>query len=203
MQLGATEKNYPIHEKELLAIVRALKKWCSDLLGSEFVVYTDHWTLENFNTQHDLSRWQLQWQEFMSQYEMLIVYIYREDNCVVDALSHIPENAFPDETSVPLAPHEAWKHPIGAVLSIVTDYFVFKSIKAGYDLDPFCIHLQKNNVPGAHLINGLWYIGNRLVTPRTGDLCENLFCLAHDTLGHFGADKSYANLWDAYHWPNM
>lgn len=139
----------------------------------------------------------------MSQYEMLIVYIYREDNCVVDALSHIPENAFPDETSVPLAPHEAWKHPIGAVLSIVTDYFVFKPIKAGYDLDPFCIHLQKNNVPGAHLINGLWYIGNRLVIPRTGDLCENLFCLAHDTLGHFGADKSYANLWDAYHWPNM
>ena len=26
MQLGAAEKNYPIHEKELLAVVRALKK---------------------------------------------------------------------------------------------------------------------------------------------------------------------------------
>ena len=39
--------------------------------------------------------------------------------------------------------------------------------------------------------------------PRTGDVCENLFCLAHDTLGHFGADKSYTNLCDAYYWPNM
>ena len=39
--------------------------------------------------------------------------------------------------------------------------------------------------------------------PRTGDICENLFHLAHDTLGHFGADKSYTNLCDAYYWSNM
>ena len=30
-----------------------------------------------------------------------------------------------------------------------------------------------------------------------------MFHLSHDTLGHFGADKSYANLRDAYYWPNM
>ena len=46
MQLSAAEKNYPIHKKELLVVVRALKKWRSDLLGSEFTVYTDHHTLE-------------------------------------------------------------------------------------------------------------------------------------------------------------
>jgi hypothetical protein len=42
MQLKGAEKNYPVHEKELLAIIRALKKWCSDLLGSHIYVYTDH-----------------------------------------------------------------------------------------------------------------------------------------------------------------
>src|SRR5271155_5737244 len=36
------ELNYPVHEKELLAIIRALKKWRSDLLGCSFSVYTDH-----------------------------------------------------------------------------------------------------------------------------------------------------------------
>ena len=97
MQLNSAERNYPIHEKELLAIIRALKKWRSDLLGSEFIVYTDHRTLENFDTQHDLSRRQLRWQEFMSQYEMAITYIRREDNCVADALSRLPPNTFPDE----------------------------------------------------------------------------------------------------------
>jgi hypothetical protein len=55
MQLKDAQKNYPVHEKEMLAIVRALKKWHSDLLGSEFIVYTDHRTLENFDSQKDLS----------------------------------------------------------------------------------------------------------------------------------------------------
>jgi RNase H-like domain found in reverse transcriptase len=55
MQLKAAEKNYPIHEKELLTIVCALKKWRSNLLGSPIYVYTDHKTLENFDMQKDLS----------------------------------------------------------------------------------------------------------------------------------------------------
>ena len=58
-QLLSAEKSYPVHEKELLAIVRALKKWRSDLIGSPIYVYTDHKTLINFDIQCDLSRRQL------------------------------------------------------------------------------------------------------------------------------------------------
>ena len=50
MQLKGAEKNYPVHKKELLVIVWALKKWRSDLLGIPIVVYTDHRTLQNFDT---------------------------------------------------------------------------------------------------------------------------------------------------------
>ena len=49
--LKSTQKNYPVHEKEMLAIICSLKKWRSDLLGIPFIVYTDHITLENFDTQ--------------------------------------------------------------------------------------------------------------------------------------------------------
>ena len=50
-QLSQAEKNYPMHEKEMLAIVWALKKFRADLLGTYFTVYTDHWTLECFQGQ--------------------------------------------------------------------------------------------------------------------------------------------------------
>jgi hypothetical protein len=41
-QLNNAEKNYPVHEKELLPIIKALKKWRSHLLGTLFKVFTDH-----------------------------------------------------------------------------------------------------------------------------------------------------------------
>ena len=102
MQLKGAELNYPIHEKELLAILRALKKWRADLLGMTFQVYTDHRTLENFTSQKDLSRRQLRWQEFMSQYDMTITYIKGEENTVADALSRLPPRSFRDEMDLDL-----------------------------------------------------------------------------------------------------
>jgi hypothetical protein len=93
MQLKGAEKNYPVHEKELLAIIRALKKWRSDLLGTHFYIYTDHRTLENFDSQKDLSCQQLRWQEFMLQYKMTVTYIRGEDNTVADTLSRLPPTA--------------------------------------------------------------------------------------------------------------
>ena len=48
--------NYPVHEKELLAIVCALAKWHSELLGCKFKVWTDHRTLEHFGMQRNLSQ---------------------------------------------------------------------------------------------------------------------------------------------------
>ena len=49
-QLNAAEKNYSTHELELLAIIKALKKWCTSLLGTHFEIYTDHQTLEFFQS---------------------------------------------------------------------------------------------------------------------------------------------------------
>src|SRR6202050_3313152 len=205
MQLKGAEKNYPVHEKELLAIVRALKKWRSDLLGTEFVVYTDHRTLENFDTQHDLSRRQLHWQEFLSQYDFCITYIRGEDKTIVDALSCLPPRTFPDEFDDNDDPHSVWGSSVNAVLSVTTDASVLQQIKSGYTSDSFCAKITSpgSQTRGVHESNGLWYIGDRLLIPRTGDVHENLFRLAHDCLGHFGSDKSYAVLRDTYYWPNM
>lgn len=90
MTFKNAELNYPVHEKELLAIMRALKKWRADLIGVPFQIYTDHKTLQNFSHQRDLSRRQARWMEFFSQYDGHIVYVKGEDNTVADALSRLP-----------------------------------------------------------------------------------------------------------------
>ena len=193
MQLKGTEKNYPVHEKELLAIIRAFKKWWSDLLGTEIHIYTDHRTLENFDSQKDLSRCQLRWQEFLSQYDRSITYIWGDDNTVADALSRLPPDCFPDESTV----------GINAVLSIIMDKAILLQILAGYKEDKFCKWVAASSMKGWHKQNSLWYIGERLLIPRMANLHKNLFQLAHNTLGHFCVEKSYAALRDAYYWPNM
>jgi hypothetical protein len=83
-------------------------------------------------------------------------------------------------------------------------------IKNGYKEDPFCRKIFKDikskmikPASGIVVKNGLLYLGSRLAIPRTSGLCESLFHLAHDSLGHFSGDKSYAALRNDFYWPNM
>ena len=198
MQLKGAEKNYPVHEKELLAIIRALRKWRSDLLGTHFVVYTNHCTLKNFDTQKDLSCRQLRWQEFLSQYDMTITYVRGEDNTVADAHSCLPPNSFPNENA-PVLP----EHSVNAIFQIASDSSILSKIKSGYTDDKFCKWVAATTMKGWQQIDGLWYIGDHLLIPWVMDICKNLFHLVHDSLGHFSADKSYASLRNNYYWPNM
>lgn len=85
--LSGAEMNYPVHKQEMLSIIRAVKKWRVDLLGSHVEIFTDHRTLENFDYQKDLSKCQARWMEYLSQYEYTITYIPGEENSIADALS--------------------------------------------------------------------------------------------------------------------
>jgi hypothetical protein len=54
------ECNYPIHDKELLAIVRGLEHWDSELRSvPSFVIWTDHKNLEYFQKKWQLSERQV------------------------------------------------------------------------------------------------------------------------------------------------
>jgi hypothetical protein len=237
MPLRGAELNYPVHEKELLGIVRALKKWRPDLLGSSFTVITDHRTLENFGTQKDLSRRQARWMEFMSQFDAKIVYVKGEHNTAADGLSRIPLTdssslaceqamgageafcgAILPTTILHTENTDALRAATGlslrddlpmetaaAILNVSTDNELLMKIRDGYDCDPWCKKLT-SAATGSSLVrrvDGLWFMGDRLVVPRVPEIRETLFRLAHDTLGHFGAEKSYSALRDSYYWPGM
>ena len=51
--------------------------------------------------------------------------------------------------------------------------------------------------------NGFWFINNRLVVPTRKHICETLFHISHDKLGHFSAPKTYEALQHSFYWPNM
>lgn len=199
MQFTGAQLNYPVHEQEMLAIIRSLKKWRVDLLGSHITIVTDHRTLENFDTQKDLSRRQARWMEFLSQYDYTIVYVPGETNTVADALSRTDvEDTLPPSINV------------NALFSIGTDPSVLRDIKTGYMSDSFCKNLfadiasgKIDKKSGVRVTDGLLYLGNRLVIPRASSLRETLFHMAHDALGHFGGEKSYIALRNDYYWPNM
>jgi len=70
------ECNYDVPDKELLAIVQALKEWRRYLKGSgqRFRVLTDHQTLIRFTTTKELTERQIRWSEVLSGFDFKIEY---------------------------------------------------------------------------------------------------------------------------------
>ncbi|GJP32774.1 hypothetical protein CLOM_g17372 [Closterium sp. NIES-68] len=64
-KLQGAELNYPIHNKEALAIIIAFKMWRCDLEGRLTTVYTDHCSLKYLKTQPNLSRRHVRWIDFL------------------------------------------------------------------------------------------------------------------------------------------
>ncbi|GJP84341.1 hypothetical protein CLOP_g14407 [Closterium sp. NIES-67] len=86
-KLHGAELNYPIHDKEALAIVIAFKAWRCYLKGRRTTVYTDHCSLKYLKTQPNLSRRQVRWIDFLeTHFHYDIVYKPGHKN-KADALS--------------------------------------------------------------------------------------------------------------------
>ena len=69
-QLKTAEKNYPVHDKELLAMNYALVKFRAHLLGSKtFVIDTDHASLRTATQSPHLSQRMARWISFIAEYK--------------------------------------------------------------------------------------------------------------------------------------
>jgi RNase H-like domain found in reverse transcriptase len=87
------EYNYPIYDKEILAIIQALIEWRVELTGitSTFDILTDHRALKYFMTTKRLNSRQANWAEQLLQYRFTIRYRPGKQNTVADALSRQQE----------------------------------------------------------------------------------------------------------------
>jgi hypothetical protein len=72
--MAPAECNYEIHDKEMLAIIRALEQWRAELEGldSKIQIFSDHKALEYFMTKRQLTARQARWAETLSRFNFKI-----------------------------------------------------------------------------------------------------------------------------------
>ena len=92
-KLNSAERNYEIHDKELLAIMEAFKEWKRYLWGEEepVMVYTDHQNLQSFLTKKVCNQRQIRWAQELTNYNFKIVYRPGSRGGKPNALSRQPE----------------------------------------------------------------------------------------------------------------
>ena len=98
------ECNYPIHDKELLAVICCLKQWDAELRSvPSFEVWSDHKNLEYFYKKRQLSERQVRWAEVIARYNFNITYRPGKEAVVPDALSRRDQDMPVDEFDERLA----------------------------------------------------------------------------------------------------
>ena len=129
------ERNYQVHDKEMLAIIKALGEWRTYLHGRlpfKIRIATDHNSLQYFMTKPDLTGRQVRWLDTLANFDFKIEYVKGATNVVADALSRNPAM----KESAPLTP---------AALTALTLFDTSDSITLDWD------HLVRLTVDVAQL----------------------------------------------------
>ena len=106
------ERNYHTGDREMLAIMKALKKWRQYLVGSgQFEIWTDHRNLTYFQKPQNLNRRQVGWVNKMQDYDYTIHHIEGKKNIGADALSRREgeENKKEDNKNIMVLPEEKFR----------------------------------------------------------------------------------------------
>jgi len=87
--LNAIERNYEIHNKEMLAVIRCLEAWRHYLKREnlEFKIWTDHKNLQYFMTSQKLNWRQVRWVLYLSQFNFVLKHIPGKSMGKADGLS--------------------------------------------------------------------------------------------------------------------
>jgi RNase H-like domain found in reverse transcriptase/Reverse transcriptase (RNA-dependent DNA polymerase)/Integrase zinc binding domain/Ty3 transposon capsid-like protein/Chromo (CHRromatin Organisation MOdifier) domain len=218
-KLSPAEQNYPIFDKEMLAIIAALIEWRSYLEGSSspFIIYTDHKNLEYFTTTKSLNRRQARWSEILPNYDFTIVYRPGSRNGKADALSrrqdYRPEmrEDTPGTNDMILLPSNR------LILNSTTESKV--NYQAALLKDPFYLtyskYLEDPTLPRTlkldkllqyySLVNGKLYFKEKTYIPDDKKIKYEILKYFHDspTAGHFGQHKTYELVSRTFYWPKM
>jgi len=71
--LSDVERNYDVHDKEMLSIIRVLEQWRHHLEGAKHKaeIWSDHRNLQYFMSSKKLNRQQARWVLYLSRFDLI------------------------------------------------------------------------------------------------------------------------------------
>jgi hypothetical protein len=222
-KMNVAQRNYPVHEWELLAVMEALKAWRCYLYGSTTAIdiYTDHHSLQWISTQPNLSSRQCRWVEQLQDYTFKIHHIAGDKNVVADALSRRSdyEAAHAEEAAARLRAGEMeavrprLRLEVDAMTSsapvMATSSLLAPSLMADIrrlaltDKVYYGPLIERAEHLGLTVKDGLVYSpAGLLYIPQDETLRTTLMREIHDapTGGHLGREKTYHRLTSQVYW---
>ena len=224
------ELNYPIHDKEMLAIVSSLQHWRVHLEGTpeRIQVVSDHKALEYFMTTKALTARQARWAEMLSRFNFQIMYKPGSTNCA-DALTRREQDLenqaaakIAIRTQALLRPEQLDPRIQAELINKAWGTEIYLIEPA--DMDLIDELLQANRTAPAlqeyrekakatmtavnnpwTLENGLLKYQSRLVVAADSYLRTRLIKEAHAQVStaHLGKTKTRKIIMDRYYWPGM
>jgi hypothetical protein len=205
-----TESRYPIHDKELYAIVFAKRQWRHYLEGAKHttIVYSDHKNLTYFFTTKELSGRLVRWWEELSTCDMKIVHTPGKDNGPADALSRRPDH----DNKQPVRNNILQQQPDGtitvnrmAATVQQDDTALLARVRHLQSKDHVATEQLQTQSPGWNKTNNLVYFKGRLYVPQDKTLRKEIMEQYHDApiAGHLGVQKTLERLRRTWFWPGM
>ncbi|KAJ6795221.1 Uncharacterized protein M6B38_227580 [Iris pallida] len=179
------------YEREMLAILLAVKKWGQYLWGKPFVIKTDHKPLKYLLEQRVYTEAQYKWVMKLHGYQYRVEYKKGKENQAVDSLSRQEEANL-------------------AAISIVQADWI-QQLKNQWQTSEYFLQMQekwdkgKLNTEKYSMKDGLLYYKNRVIIDPTSDLTLKLIKEHHDVLqaGHSGYLKTLQRLKKGCYWTGM
>ncbi|KAM1818347.1 hypothetical protein ACFX11_000152 [Malus domestica] len=206
--LNDAQLNYSTTEKELLAVVFALDKFRSYLLGTKVIIYTDHAALKYLLTKKEAKPRLIRWMLLLQEFDIEIRDKKGSENVVADHLSRlvheeevvpIPET-FPDEQLMSIEVSMPWYADLVNYLAskvIPSEFNKNQRDKLKYDArnyvwdDPY-----------------LWkYCSDQIIRRCVHDSeFQSIlnFCHTYACGGHFGTQRTARKVLECgFYWPTI